>query len=156
MTFRTTEQIEEAVFDIAEKALQRIGGYVLDVTLRGSRGTRVVVITADTELGITVDELAEVSKKIEARLDRTDYLTEKYTLEVTSPGLDWPLKTVRDFRRRIGKKVRVEHTMLEPGSPFVGTIESVSDESVTMENDKEGELAIPFDQVIEGKLILEW
>lgn len=156
MTFRTTEQIEEAVFDIAERALQRIDGYVLDVTLRGSRGTRVMVITADTELGITVDELAEVSKQIESTLDRTDYLTEQYTLEVTSPGVDWPLTTVRDFRRRRGKKVRVEHTMLEPSSPFVGTIENVSEETVTMENEKEGELTIPFDQIIRGKLVLEW
>jgi len=154
--FRTKEQIEEAVFEIAESALREIGGYVLDVTLRGARGSRVMVITADTEMGITLDELTEMSKEIEGKLDETDYLTEHYTLEVTSPGLDWPLKDARDFRRRSGKKVRVEHTLLEPASPIEGTIENVSEETVTIETEKEGELAIPFDQIVQGNLVLEW
>ncbi len=154
--FRTTEQIEEAVFDIAEESLKQIGGYVLDVNLRGSRGSRVMEITADTEMGITLDELTEISKDIELKLDKTDYLTERYTLEVTSPGLDWPLTTTRDFRRRLGKTVRIEHTMLEPPDPIEGSIEDVTDSAVTISTEEQGELAIPLNQIVQGKLVLKW
>lgn len=154
--FRTAEQIENEIFDIAEDPLKEIGGYLLDVQLQGARGTRKVMVVADTEQGITLDELTEISQEIEKLLDQTDLLTEKYTLEVTSPGLDWPLKTERDFRRRQGSKVRVEHSMLEPDNPIEGEIESVTETKVYITNETEGELAVPFDQVIEGKVIIDW
>jgi len=156
MMFQTTAQIEEAVFEIAERSLKQIGGYVLDVTLRGSRGSQVMVITADTETGITLDELTQVSREIESALDQTDYLTDRYTLQVTSPGLDWPLTTARDFRRRKGEKVRLEHILPEPPSPMEGEIQKASEDAVTIQNETQGELAIPYDHIVRGKVILEW
>ena len=115
--FKTTEQIENEIFDIAEKYVEEFGGYILDVNLKGSRGSRIAVVIADTETGITLDELASVSKQTERELDESELLTEKYTLEVTSPGMDRPMTDARDFRRRKGQKARVEHTMLEPAEP---------------------------------------
>lgn len=156
MAFRTTAQIEDTVFEIAERSLGAIGGYVLDVTLRGSRGSQVMEVTVDTETGITLDELTRVSREIESELDEADYLPERYTLQVTSPGLDWPLTTVRDFRRRKGEKIRLEHTLAEPASPVEGEIQEVSDESVTIQTETQGELAIPYDHIVRGKVILEW
>jgi len=156
MAFRTTAQIEDAVFEMAERALEGFGGYVLDVALRGSRGSRVLEVTADTETGITLDELTRVSREIESALDETDYLTERYTLQVTSPGLDWPLTTARDFRRRAGEKIRVEHTLPAPSSPVEGEIAGVAEDAVTIQTATEGELAIPYDHIVRGKVILEW
>jgi len=154
--FRTTEQIENEVFDIAEQPVGEVGGYVLDVRLKGARGTRRIIIIADTEQGITLDELSEISRKVEEALDQTDIFSEKYTLEVTSPGLDWPLTTERDFRRRRGEKIRLEHTMLEPEHPIEGVVDSVTDEKVYITNEEQGELAVPYDQIVEGKVVLDW
>ncbi|MBS1272377.1 MAG: Ribosome maturation factor RimP [Candidatus Marinimicrobia bacterium] len=154
--FRTAEQIENEVFDIGEKYLGEIGGYVLEVNLKGARGTRKIEIIADTEKGITLDELTAISKKVEQELDETNLFSEKYTLEITSPGLDRPLKTPRDFRRRLDRKVRIEHTMLEPGEPIVGTIIEVADDNVTVKTEEKGELVIPYDQIIKAQLELDW
>jgi ribosome maturation factor RimP len=154
--FKTTEQIENEIFDIAEKYVEEFGGYVLDVNLKGSRGSRIAVVIADTETGITLDELASVSKQTERDLDESELLTEKYTLEVTSPGMDRPMTDARDFRRRKGQKARVEHTMLEPAEPVEGEIHSISEESVTIKSKEQGELVIPFDQIVRAKLLLDW
>ena len=156
MVFRTEEQIEEAIFEIAEEELAEIGGYVLEVNLKGSRGSRSVVVIADTEIGITLDDIATTSKAIEQRLDETDLLTEKYVLEVTSPGLDRPLKTDRDFRRRLGNNVRIEHTAIEHSSPTEGEIVEVADGRVTVKTDEKTELVLPLEQIIQGKILLEW
>ncbi|MCF7802962.1 MAG: hypothetical protein K9N46_07775 [Candidatus Marinimicrobia bacterium] len=156
MMFQTAEQIEDTVFEISEKYLSEIGGYVLDVQLKGARGTRKIEIIADTEKGITLDELTEISKQVEEELDNTDLLEEKYTLELTSPGLDRPLKTERDFRRRLDHNVRIDHTMLEPASPVEGIISDVDEKSVTIQHEDLGQLAIPFDQMTNAKLVLKW
>jgi len=154
--FRTAEQIENAVFEIGETYLNEIGGYILEVNLKGARGSRKVEIIADTEKGITLDELTDISKKIEQGLDTTELFSEKYTLEVTSPGLDRPLETARDFRRRIDRDVQIEHTMLEPGEPIVGTITDVSEDDVTVKTEDKGELVVPLNQIIKAKLQLDW
>ena len=154
--FRTTEQLEDKVFEIGEHFLQEIGGYILEVNLKGARGTRKIEIIADTEKGITLDELTHISKKIEQKLDETELLTEKYTLELTSPGLDRPLKTERDFRRRLHQTVRIEHSMLEPESPLQGEITDVTEHNITINTADKGELVVSFDQILRAKLVLDW
>jgi len=156
MVFQTKEQIEETIFEIAEKELEKVDGYVVEVRLKGSRGSRSVVITADTDQGITLDEIAEVSKHIEQQLDNTDLLTEKYLLEVSSPGLDRPLQSARDFKRRVGETVSIEHTAIDYTSPTEGKIEDVSKDSVTVKTDEKTELVLPLEQIIQAKVVLEW
>jgi len=156
MVFQTKEQIEVTIFEIAESELEKIGGYVVEVRLKGSRGSRSVVVTADTDQGITLDEIAEVSKNIEQQLDDADLLTEKYLLEVSSPGLDRPLQTARDFKRRLGENVSIEHTSIDYTSPTEGKIEDVSEDSVTVKTDEKTELVLPLEQIIQAKVVLEW
>lgn len=156
MVFKTNEQIEETIFEIADEELNNFGGYVLEINLKGSQGSRSVVIIADTATGITLDEIASSSKAIEQRLDDIDLLTEKYVLEVTSPGLKRPLKTSRDFRRRTGENVRIEHTALEYTSPLEGEIIEVADENVVVKTDEKTELVLPIEQIIQAKVLLEW
>ncbi len=156
MVFQTKEQIEKTIFEIAERELEKIDGYALEVKLKGSRGSRSVVIVADTEHGITLDEIAETSKAIEHQLDDTDLLSEKYMLEVTSPGLKRPLTTSRDFKRRKGENVRIEHTVPEYTSPLDGVIEKVSEETLTVKSVDKTELVLPLEQIIQAKVLLEW
>ena len=156
MDFRTTEQIEQEITVIAKHAIAQIGGYILDVRVKGSRGSRSLVIIADTQPGITLDELTAVSREVEHQLDDSDLFTDNYTLEVTSPGLDWPLKTARDFRRRLGKSVRLEHTVPDMMNPVEGELVEVSDEDITLQTKELGELVLPLNQINQGTLVLDW
>ena len=62
----------------------------------------------DKENGITVDDCEEVSRALSDLLDEEDFISENYILEVSSPGLDRPLKKEKDFARSIGKDVEVK------------------------------------------------
>lgn len=86
-----------------------------------------IVIKADTDQGITIDECGELSAAIEASLDRD---AEDFDLEVSSPGLSEPLKLPRQYLKNIGREVVVETV---DGEKLRGTIAGADDVSFTLE-----------------------
>lgn len=79
-----------------------------DVEVKAAGRRRVVRILVDGEHGVTLDEIAEVSRAVSDALDETDLLGDApYTLEVSSPGVDRPLTLPRHWRRNVGRLVTV-------------------------------------------------
>ena len=92
----------------------------------------------DKEGGITVDDCELVSRAFEETLDKEDYISENYIFEVSSPGLDRPLKKEKDFIRNIGKDVEVKlYKAINKEKEFVGILTAYDDETVTLEMDDE-------------------
>ena len=96
--------IYDEIMKIAESILDAGGYELVDITV--SSGKRPVIrIYIDRPGGVTVGNCAEVSRSVGFELDAADILNRRYALEVSSPGLNRPLKTERDFARNIGKEV---------------------------------------------------
>ncbi len=114
----------EAIRQIVEgnPALSKF--FIVDVKV--SRDNSIVV-KADTDQGITIDECGELSAAIEASLDRD---AEDFDLEVSSPGLSEPLRLPRQYRKNIGREVVVETI---DGEKLRGTIAGADQESFTLE-----------------------
>ena len=88
----------------------------------------------DKEGGITVDDCELVSRAFGDILDEKDYIAENYIFEVSSPGLDRPLKKEKDFARSVGKEVEVRlYKAIDKKKEFVGLLDSYDDHSVTLE-----------------------
>ena len=86
--------------------------------------------------GITVDDCELVSRAFEETLDREDYISENYIFEVSSPGLDRPLKKEKDFARSIGKDVELKlYKAINKEKEFVGVLAAYDEETVTLEMD---------------------
>ena len=98
-------EIVDRVKEIAEVYLKDHGIELLDIVFRREGQGLVLRIVADTLDGITVGECAKLNNFLSEVLDREDVIQERYTLEVSSPGLDRPMKTDRDFERSIGKEL---------------------------------------------------
>ncbi len=87
----------------------------------------------DKEGGITVDDCAVVSRAFNEILDSEDYISENYIFEVSSPGLDRPLKKEKDFKRSLGKDVEVKlYKAIDKQKEFTGVLESYDEENVTI------------------------
>ena len=87
----------------------------------------------DKENGITVDDCEEVSRALSDLLDEEDFISENYILEVSSPGLDRPLKKEKDFARSIGKDVEIRlYKAIDKQKEFTGTLTSYDADSVTI------------------------
>lgn len=88
----------------------------------------------DKEGGITVDDCELVSRAFGDILDEKDYIAENYIFEVSSPGLDRPLKKEKDFARSVGKEIEVRlYKAIDKKKEFVGLLDSYDDHSVTLE-----------------------
>ena len=90
------------------------------------------------EGGITVDDCELVSRAFEEILDKEDYISENYIFEVSSPGLDRPLKKEKDFARSIGKDVEIKlYKALNKEKEFVGVLTAYDPETITITLDDE-------------------
>ncbi|HVL33881.1 MAG TPA: ribosome maturation factor RimP, partial [Actinomycetota bacterium] len=135
---------------LAEPVLARHGAELVEVQVKRGR-TQLVRIVADQPGGITLETCAKVSSELGRMLDVEDPISGRYTLEVTSPGLDRPLRQPEDFRKQHGKKVRIVLAQ----SQVEGTIEEVGDDSVTVLRDGE-RITVRLADIAKATLILPW
>ena len=95
----------------------------------------------DKEGGITIDDCETVSRALGDILDEQDFISENYILEVSSPGLDRPLKKNKDFERSIGKDVEIKlYKALNKQKEFTGILEGYDDECVTIRLEDETQM----------------
>ena len=101
--------MKEALEELIHKEVTRLGFELASVAVRGTRSRPVVDVRLDRIDGgaITVDDCARVSRVLEARLDEARTLGEHYVLEVSSAGVERPLRSVSDWRRFAGRQASV-------------------------------------------------
>lgn len=110
--------------------------YVVDIQVAGRRGGRIkVTILLDSDTGITIDECADISRKVGAQMDELNFFDEApFTLEVSSPGVDYPLTFPRQYVRNIGRTLVVS---LLDGSTRRGKLESASEDHIVVDIEAE-------------------
>lgn len=142
--------VEEGIVQVVESK----GFECYEVKYFRSGDKTILRVFADSDTGITMDECADISRALSEYLDEVDFGKSEYTLEVSSPGLDRPLTTERDYRRFIGKTVQVRFRN-EKGNArkFTGAVKSVNTDGVVIENEKE-EQQFQYDQILNGKVII--
>lgn len=109
---------------------------IVDVEFVKEGGNYFLRAYCDKEGGIGIDDCADISRRLSEWLDKEDFISESYTLEVSSPGLGRQLKKDRDFARELGKEVDVK-TFKAMGRRkyFSGTLKSFDDDTVTIEEE---------------------
>jgi ribosome maturation factor RimP len=122
----------------------------------------VLRLFIDKDGGVALDDCADVSRELSAILDVEDVIPVNYTLEVSSPGLDRPLKKIQDYERYEGRLVKVRTYEPFPDDAgnkrktFLGTLEGLVDGSVRLTL-KEGQTAsIPLERVAKANLEFEF
>jgi ribosome maturation factor RimP len=150
------EDLPGRLVALAEPVAADLGVDLVDVEVKGPRNRRVVRLVADAEGGLDIDRIAELSRAVGDAID--DVVPGSYTLEVTSPGTDRPLRRLRDFERNVGRDVRIQRTQQAaadaPGE-VTGTVVAATDGTVTLDVDGE-QVAVPIDDVDHGKVQLPW
>lgn len=154
--------IEAQVVRLAQPILDSMGLELVELEFKKVGRSFVLRLFIDKQGGVNLDDCAEVSRELSLVLDVEDCIPNRYTLEVSSPGLDRPLRTEADYSRYAGRLAVVKTTELlkdEKGSPrktFLGTINGVEEGAVVI-NLKEGRLArIPLDKIVKARLEFEF
>lgn len=127
------EKIKGKIQALADKVADDCGFELVDISLCGSGRNNLLRVTIDRDGGIKLDDCETFSRRLEGLLDVEDPIPWRYTLEVSSPGLDRPLKTCNDFKKNTGKPVRViTKEKIGNQSFFAGRLSEVHDDSIVL------------------------
>ncbi len=142
------------LWSLIEPVVEGLGYEVVDIEFRPHPQNGLLRIYIDHENGIQVEDCTAVSRQISAMLDVEDPVPGHFNLEISSPGLDRPLRKADDFERFSGEMVKIKLSMptLEGQRNFTGKLLGLKDNDVLVEIDGETEY-LPFGGIEKARLV---
>ena len=149
--------IVDCVTEIAERVASSEGMEIVDVEWKGGGSHRLLRIFIDKPGGVSHADCEVISHQVGAILDVEEVIPVRYTLEVSSPGLDRKLVKPADYQRFAGKKATVRlRDPIDGRSHFVGRLAGFEGGTVSLDAEGKGRVEFPLDQVIAARLIPEF
>ena len=141
--------IEQAGFEFVELASTR------------EQGRKVLRVVVDRPGGVDLDALSQLSATVSRHLDQEGYEDGPYGLEVSSPGIERPLKRPEHFARSVGEQVKVKTTAPIAGSrTHTGTLVSADEDAIviaTADGDEgSGDLRVPYADIVSARTVVDW
>lgn len=142
----------ENIRQLAEGLLGNDSLFIVEVSAVMKRKPGKILVVLDGDDGVSIEDCANLSRKLSESLDEMPEVDENYLLEVTTPGLDQPLKLHRQYKKNIGRVLKVK--MKEESKPAEGTLTAVTDGTITLSQKsgkgkkaEEKDLTIPFETI---------
>jgi len=148
MNKKLLPEIEKLISPFLEKDNYEL----VEMEFTGSGKSQILSLTVWHPDGLNIDKIGYLSRHISDILDNDDIIPGSYMLEVSSPGLDRPLKTQNDFRRATSEIVEI---LMNDGQKYTGNIISTDKNEIVIENDKKI-TKIPIIDIEKGKIIIEF
>lgn len=150
--------IDRRLADIVGPTIEGLGFELVRIRMQGGRHPLLQIMADRPEGGIDVDDCGAISTAVSAVLDVEDPIEEKYTLEVSSPGIDRPLTRMKDFDVWEGYEARIEtEEQIDGRKRFKGILRGTEADEVLIEIENQGEqvtIGLKFDWLSDAKLIL--
>ena len=144
-------ELKSKIAALIEEPLAIEGFELVEIKLARFRQNSRLQIFIDADGGVKLEDCARLSRIIEPIIDAQQLFEYGYVLEVSSPGLDRPLLTARDFRRRIGETIRVTFNDMEI-APVDGQLVAADDQTIELAS-SDGPRKIDLTVVKMGKII---
>ena len=148
-----TRRVIDRVSEIIGPILDQLDLDLVEITFRVEGGRWILRVTIDHIEGVQVQHCTAVSRELGVHLDVEDLIPVKYYLEVSSPGLDRPLRDERDFERFTGRFVKIKTSRSVAGRRNInGTIEGIQDGVLHLLLEDEIRLEIPVEDISSARL----
>ena len=137
--------------------IEEMGYELLEVSFEKENGGMSLIFTIDKEDGVSIDDCEIVNKKIDPILDELNPTDDKpYTLVVSSPGLDRPLKTDRDLKRNLGNEVDLNlFAKIGGKKAFTGILKTFDEKTVTLQYE-DGTQIFDREKIASIKLVIKF
>lgn len=152
----------ENIRALLEETLGNDDLYIVEITVSDSPVKPKVTVKADSDEGISIDQCALLSRRLSRRIEETYGEEVSYVLEVTSPGIDYPLTSEKQFKRNIGRKIKV---VMKDGSGRTGTLEEVADSGIKLTEEVKGKnkkaapapmAEVAFDDIVKANIVISF
>lgn len=151
------KEIINEVTVICDSIATNLNFELVDVEYIKELGSYYLRVYIDKPGGITLDDCQLMSESTSEKLDEKDPITSAYFLEVSSPGLDRPLKTDKDFNRNIGKDIDINlYSSFNDKKKYEGRLVEFNQNSISIVDEEGNEIEIPREAVSVVKLALKF
>jgi ribosome maturation factor RimP len=146
----------EAVREAVEPAVARLGLELVDIEVIGSGRGRTLRITVDRDGGVDLDGITSATQAVSPELERLDPFAGAYTLEVSSPGVERPLRHPEEFRRVLGTAITLKtHEPVAGSRRLRGVLTVADDDGIEVESDGAVH-RLAYDDVAAARTVFEW
>jgi ribosome maturation factor RimP len=136
--------------------IEAAGLEFVEVAFLREGGRTVLRVTVDRDGGVDLDSIALASERLARRLDLEGFAPGPYALEVSSPGLERPLREPRDFAKRVGQQVKVKTSGTVDGArTLIGTIVTAGPDEVRIATEA-GEHGVSYDDIASARTVVDW
>ena len=147
--------------EMAEASLPEADLFIVDVAVSDSAVRPKITVLADGTNGIIIDQCATISRRINKRIVEAFGEEISYVLEVSSPGVDFPLTQLKQYQRNIGRSLKVK---LQDGAEKTGKLEEVTESGIGLleEIKQKGKKAthvpvqIPFGEIVKANVVISF
>jgi ribosome maturation factor RimP len=147
---------DKNIRDLVEPVVINSGFFLIDMVIRGEKNTRVVEIYIDSETNVSAEDCAEISREINKKFEAESVFESGYRLEVSSPGVDRPLKYLKQFPKHIDRKFDITYRDSESVRKFSGTLKNIEGDCLVFLKNNREELKIDFSDIIKAKVIISF
>lgn len=153
-------ELENKIREVIGPVIAQQQLFLVDLELSGGRKGRTIKIFIDKLSGVTIDECSALSREIAVLLDVEEVMDGSYRLEVSSPGIDRPLKDEWQFMKNLGRKLKVTYENGDVVKELLGVLEEVAEgKLVLMVSDgkrEAGRVEIPLIAVRSAVVQIQW
>lgn len=136
--------------------VERAGLELVEVAFGHEHGRKVLRVTVDRDGGVDLDTIATLSEQVSRRLDVEGFDPGGYALEVSSPGIERPLRTPAQFARAVGEQVAVRtRSPIDGDRNLRGELVAADDEAIVIAASG-GEQRVPLDEVRSARTVADW
>lgn len=144
-----TTDVADRVSAVVEPLVAAHRGELYDVVLGGA--TLRILVAGDLDL----DALARLTRDISAALDEVDPMTDRYTLEVSSPGLERVLRTPRHFAGAVGERVKIKARATVEPRRVEGSLAQAGEDGIAVDTEA-GRVHLSYDEIDRARTVFEW
>ena len=147
--------IKENIVRISNEIAEKLNFFVIDINFRGDNRKKIIEVFVDAEKNIDADNLAEISREINSILEEQDIIQQAYRLDVSTPGVDKPLRFLKQFPKHINRNFEVTYKTGDETKTITGKLLSVEREELKFLFDKK-EILIEFKNITTAKVIISF
>lgn len=145
--------MEERIKEIVDEAIKEYPElFLVAINLKGNVGNQKLLVFVDGDTGVNIDNCGSISRKVGNTIEEEDLIQGKYTLEVSSPGLDFPLLLPRQYPKHIGRTFSIVKRNEEK---LEGKLKEVKETGILIETKKE-ELEVNFDEIDKASVVVSF
>ena len=144
----------QIIKDLAIPLAEEHDLFVVDVEVKTGSGLTEAWLYLDAEdRGVNLDECADISRELGFLLEAHETFENKYRLNVSSPGLSRPLSDKRQYKKNEGRKAKIKFKINDEYQKVTGIITGLADDTIQLEDENGEAVHVPFDDILETKIV---